>query len=392
MVANALKGLIAILLVFLTGCQFFLYPDENEPNPIESKLKLLWEVESDDVGLGIKTAPLVLGDSLVIMSAGSKVKAIEQNTGKVRWEYFVSNLTNTHSNDFLTDGENIYFTHVEDIRAINLKDGNEEWILPLPNERGAFNDENFILENGKIYLPGYQILYCINPTNGNIEWQKKLLFNNRGTLGMPTYYEHKIIIFSSEGYDDSTTHSIAGIIERMHVLNAETGDSILTKLNLSDGLVERVAVEDNFLYGGSHFPYTNSCFYKYDMETNEIVWAYFRSNDGRDYTDCVIAEDKVIVRTGPTYVSAFNKETGELLWITNTIQIPESGGSIRYYKGYIYHEQGGRLFILDPNNGNIIHSQLGPRGQTFERFTVANDKIFVSGYPTLQCYETFKGK
>lgn len=383
------KFLSIITLLLLMSCHFFVGPVDKKREVQPGDLKLLWEVKYDMAGLGIKTAPLVLGDSLVIMSAGKDVFALEQSTGKIRWKYFVSNLTNTHSKNFRTDGERIFFTHVEDVRAISLKDGTEQWILPLPNERGAFNNENFILQNGKLYVPGYRTVYCINPINGSIEWATEII-KNRGTIGIPTYYKNKIIIFSSQGFDDSTTHAIAGIIHRYHVLDANNGDTLLTKQIKGDGLVESVAVENGILYGGTHFPWSNSCFYAFNLETNEMIWSYFLRNDGRDYTDCVIADDKVIARTGPTFVSAFNKNTGELLWIIHTIQIPEVGGLVRYYKGYIYHTQGGKLFIIDPNDGDILHSQYGPDNQSFETITIANDKVFVCGTPTLQCYEVYK--
>jgi outer membrane protein assembly factor BamB len=98
--------------------------------------------------------------------------------------------------------------------------------------------------------------------------------------------------------------------------------------------------------------------------------------------------DKIIANAGWYHVAAFDKSTGALLWRTFIANDAESR-KLHYHGGYVYHTQGWRLFVIDPKDGRIVFS-LKPQGKDLVTIAVGNGRVFVCGYPTLQCYEAYK--
>jgi outer membrane protein assembly factor BamB len=129
----------------LWGCNFFTAPKDDDSNKHDEKMKLLWEIPYEPVGVGINATPLLIGDSLVIMSAGRENLAIQQGTGKVRWRNQLAEQTDIQTNEFKTDGVRVFATHVEDVRAYNLFDGSLAWIILMPEERGHSFPERWII-------------------------------------------------------------------------------------------------------------------------------------------------------------------------------------------------------------------------------------------------------
>ncbi|HXF90547.1 MAG TPA: PQQ-binding-like beta-propeller repeat protein [Candidatus Nitrosotenuis sp.] len=361
-------------------------PDDSLPPVTETNMKLLWEIPYEFVGSNIVASPLILGDSLVIMSAGKEIFAVEQMTGKIRWKYFVDNGTNIQTDGFAADDEHLYMTHIEDVRAINISNGTLVWLTPMPNERGAFWYHSILLNGDKLYVPSDISLYCLSSSSGNIIWQKTF-YPERGLLGNPVFFDNEIIISRDHGFDDSSG-TIAGVIGELYTLDELNGDSIRSIRIKGDGGFNKIVIDNGIVYGGTHFPYSSASFEAFDAATGERKWSYYTPNQAWDYNDCVIAGDKVIANTAPYWVSAFNKNTGVLLWRKFIIENADSW-KVYFYDGFIYHPHAGALYILNPENGEIVHT-LRPEGRQIRTIAVGNGKVFVCGHPTLQCYETYK--
>ena len=376
---------ISMMILFsfaIWSCNLLTTPDDTLNS--NNKMKLLWEIPYEMVGSSIKAVPLIFGDSLVIMSAGKEIVAVEQATGKIRWKSFVSNETNIQNGEFATDGKKIYATHVEDIRAINISDGTLAWLISMPSERGGFWTKHPVVRDNKLFVVGRYTVYCLNAETGQIQWSKFLY----DLLGSPIYYLNSVIVSGVRGRYDSTKN-IIGTIDSIYSLDVSTGNIVWTNGSKGDGRLNKMVIENEIIYGGTKFPWSSASFEAFNAATGERIWSYYTPNEGWDYNDCVIAGDKIIANTGPYWVSAFNKSNGALLWRTFVKENADSW-NVHYYNGYIYHPQGGRLYILDPNDGKIVYSQVGPKNQTTETMAAGNGKVFVCGHPTLQCYEVYK--
>ena len=91
---------ILFWVILIAGCSCERpAPPEEETKPIE----LLWSIPYYYVGSTVVSSPLPLGDSLVIMSAGRDIIAVEQATGAVRWKTFVDSMTNIQSSIFVNN-------------------------------------------------------------------------------------------------------------------------------------------------------------------------------------------------------------------------------------------------------------------------------------------------
>lgn len=380
------KGIMLFVVILLWGCNLLTTPppDDSLPPVTETNMKLVWEIPYESAGSGINASPLILGDSLVIMSAGKEIFAVEQNTGKIRWKYRESDITCSQTKEYATDGVRIYTTQVEDVRAINISDGSQAWLTPMKNERGAFWTNSMRLNEDKLFVDGNYTTYSLNKHSGTILWSTFLY----DYIGDPLYYNNSIIVSGGRNrYDSSKT--IIGAIDSIYSLNANNGEKIWSKGVRGDGPLHKMVVDDGIIYGGTYFTWSSGSFEARNATTGELVWSYYTPNEAWSYNDCIVVDDKVIAncRLGNN-VYAFNKLTGQLFW---RISLP--GDPLQekqnYYNGYVYITQGWKLFVINPDNGQIIYS-LKPKGRSLVTIAVGNGKVFVCGHPTLQCYETYK--
>ena len=378
-----IRGSMKVLMLFglsFIGCNILSNRDDKSSE--EQGLKLLWEIPYEFVGIGITATPLILGDSLVIMSAGREIFAVEQSSGNIRWKYFVQNETDIQTDEFLTDGKRIFATHVEDIRAINIKDGSEAWRTNFPEGRGGFWNGTMSYYNGKIFVASHEVVYCIDSENGSIKWQTRVY--HRGTLGNVVLNGDIVIVGGGYGFDDSLG-IIAGTIGKLYALDGNTGDTLWSYITASDGGANYPTIENGILYVGGYFPYSRGGFEAINIQTRQQLW---KSDIGNYCVSTIVVDDKVIALASEYHVVAFDKHTGRLLWERMVLHDAEAR-KLHYYNGYIYHTQGWKLFVINPDNGDIVYS-FKPERKDLVTIAVANDKVFVCGHPTLQCYEVYK--
>ena len=371
-------------LLLVGGCGLLTSPDDKPP--ILQVMKLLWEIPYEFVGTAVTATPLMLGDSLVIMSAGKEILAVNQQTGTVRWRSFVSDKTNIQTDEFKTDGYRVFASHVEDIRAYSLADGSIQWKTDMVTERGGFWSHEMTYSAGKVMIAGYRTVYALDALTGSMIWSKNLQL--RGVLGDTKMYDGSIIVGGSYGFDDSSGKLI-GSIGKLYSLNVATGDTNWTVTMRGDGAAYAPVIEDGVIYVGTAFPFSSASFEAFDARTGARKWSYYTPNEGWDYNYAIVVGDKVIANAGPYHVAAFNKHTGQLLWRTFLMEDAESR-KLHFYNGYIYHTQGWNLFVIDPETGRVVHRMKGPKGQALVTIAVGNGRVFVQGHPSLMCFEAYK--
>jgi outer membrane protein assembly factor BamB len=376
--------ILLFFILFLSSCSWFTQPEENKKETPPAPMKLLWEIPYEFVGIGITTTPLAVGDSLVIMSAGKEIYAVEQNTGTIRWRSFISNETNLQSDVFQTDGTFLFATHVEDVRAYRILDGTSAWITELKEACGSLWTDPICLFQNAIYVGGYLSSYKIDAKTGSILWQH--LFAPPMAVEGVLPFDGKVCVGGYYGRYDSSGRDI-GTVATIVTLNSSTGDSLWTyNLQGRGGPLILDSVVDNTIFAGTTFE-SPSSFDAFDAATGQRKWSYY-TTEYWDYNEAIIVDDKIIANAGPYHVCAFNKNTGQLLWRTKIVENPLQGKLV-YYKGYVYHTQGGRLYIIDPNTGSVVFTLSGANKTSLYTFAVGNDRVFVCGFPSLQCYEAY---
>lgn len=374
---------ISILLIF--GCELFPTPAEELPPVTETNMRLLWEIPYESAGSGINAAPLILGDSMVVMSAGKDIYMIHQQTGRIIWKYRESNVTTSQTEAYATDGEDLYTTQVQDVRSIRLVNGTSKWVSSHPNAAGGFWTNYPAVKDGRVFASAYASLYCLDANDGDTIWINK--FYHRGFISSPEFYENSVILGLGYGFDDSNG-VIAGGVSKFMSIDPLTGDIQWTVTAKGDGSINKIIIDEGIVYGGTSFPITSGSFEARNVSNGNLIWSYFTPGQTWNYKDCIVVGDKIIVNTGlGNHIYAFHKKTGALLW-RNVIQGDPLQEKQCYYNGYLYITQGWKLYVLDPETGQIVYS-LKPPGRSLVKISVGNDKVFVCGFPTLQCYEVY---
>jgi len=370
-------SLLFFLVLLWSSCN---NPPTNNRN---IPMKLLWSIPYEFVGIDITTSPFILGDSLVIMSAGREVFAVEQETGDIRWKAFVDELTDLQSAIFTADDERIFATHVEDVRAWYIETGGLAWLTPLPEDRGGFGDDDMAHTDGRIFVGGRKHAYCLDSNSGEIIWSTK----------MPhTVVDCAVkddIAYFGLSWNNSTPTDLNSQVGMLYALNVSNGDSIWsTFINDSiGGILMAPMIEGNIVYIGNAWE-GPSGFQAFDALTGEEIWHYFTPNSTYNYEHAMIVDDLIIINSGWYWVTALNKHTGELVWRRFIIE-NALNGRIHYYSGYVYHPHGGRLYVLDPQSGDIVYDMNGPNSESIYTIAVGNGKVFVCGWPNLMTFEVY---
>lgn len=364
-----------VLLTFLMSC-------EPPPGPVQdaNPMKLLWEIPYDFIGIAVDTDPLIVGDSLVVMSAGKELWAVEQTTGAVRWKTFVSNETNLQSKVMRTDGVRIFATHVEDVRAYRLDSGELLWITSLPADRGQFWGDEIAYVDGRLLVGGLHTAYCLDAITGSILWQRQLQTSGQVTDAAAT--SNRAYFGGAWGISDFET------ITNVYCLDLTTGDSVWTQRLSGNGRTYLYSsVVDNTLYAGTTFE-TPSSFEAIDATTGVVKWKYTTSAFW-NYNGALVVGDKVIANAGLYHVCAFDNVSGQLLWRTFIVE-DANAGKLHLADGFIYHPHGIRIRILDPNSGRLAYTLYGSHDNWLYTMAVGNGRVFVHGSRYLQCYKTFR--
>lgn len=364
------------------GCSWFTDPVKQQQNTMQ----LRWELPYEFVGTGISSTPLVLGDSLVVMSAGKELWLVEQATGTVRWKTFVSNETNLQTDRFQTNGELLFATHVEDVRAYRLSDGGLAWLLPLPDERGYFYSRTMAYSMGRLNVAGARTIYSIDAMSGSIIWQRSM-WNHPLIYGLT---ENNGVVYWGGAYrfiDSTTAEDIA--IPQLGAIDLLSGDSIwTTTIRGHGGVIMQPVFANGKIFVGTAYE-APSAFTCLDASTGSIIWARETPEEFTHYESAVVQGGRVFTTLGIYGVQAFDEMDGTILWRVVPTQNFETR-DLMFYEGYLYRTQGWVLYVFEPSSGSILHKMAGPQQQALVTIAAGNGRIFVQGHPSLMCFDAFK--
>lgn len=198
-------------------------------------MKLLLEIPYEPAGIAINATPLLIGDSVVVVSAGREVWLLEQATGKILWKYLLAKPTNIQTDVFATDGVRIIATHVQDVRAWYISTGEIAWIRDLPEARGTFVDDQLVYYDGKVYAGGYHKAYCLDAQSGNIIWANEIM--PIGSVSGASVSKIGIIMGGFMGITDNSGRQIS--IGKIFALSPNTGDTLWSNQVKGEGSVSK---------------------------------------------------------------------------------------------------------------------------------------------------------
>lgn len=185
----------------------------------------LWVVNhgAPELVLKASSAPVVMGNLLLVGFSDGKLDAIDINTGALAWQRSIAYASGASDverlvdidADPIVDGQIAYIASYQGyLGAISLQDGQFLWQKP------ASVYKNMTLGSDTLYLTdSNDVLWSIAKTTGQVNWKQEAL-KARG-LTEPVLMHNRLIVGDNTGY--------------LHVLSLETGE-LLARSQLSGAI------------------------------------------------------------------------------------------------------------------------------------------------------------
>lgn len=361
-----------ISLLLSIGVAFFYQAcfTTNSPPEKENKLLTLWDYDYD-----IKDAPnhppLVIGDTLVLISGDSHLTSIRVQSGEEKWQVEDFGEFPLAGAILLQNQDQIVANHKIEIISWGIKNGSRKWTLPIKSPLTLFEIAQHInFNNGYAFAGTGNQLFTVN-MDGDVIYEKE--------LGMGTAHiaSDGRILFVAQG----STVNGALTLGRITALNAESGDS-LWAFNTEEGgfLWAAPLVENGIVYAGTYLGNPSRVF-ALNAETGEKIW----ERPGFSTYKIQSSEHRIYVNASG-WLYAINKTDGSIAW---SITFEGSGfGNILEVNGYVYHARSNEIIVVNDETGELVHREPLPEGGGFFwHLAASSDRVFAQTSRQLIAYQ-----
>lgn len=180
-------------------------------------------------------------------------------------------------------------------------------------------------------------IYAIDAESGKVIWEYKTANSIKNNIVIE---ENRLFAQDAEGnvYCIDTKNG-----EKLWVEKADLG----TSLSTSSGIV----VDDGVLYAGCAAGVT-----AYDTETGEVLWENIRNYGEASPAEFVVAGDKLLVSSHWDALVALDKKTGKKLWANDDgdLRFRSSTPAVVDEKTLLAADSNA-IMILDADSGEITH-------------------------------------
>jgi len=364
------------LILMLTNCLGCLNtPNGDDPDTTntEESLGLLWEYEYDYQGWGPRAMPKLVGDSLILMTGDQFISCIYADSGLVKWQYPLPGENESKIRHLLFDDTQFYGWQQSignRVFALDIQTGLENW---------SVDSCGYIFRHGLsqnyYYAPYYNKLHKFS-----LDGIVSDTINSDHSFLIASSFEGKV--YGSQSWSPKGNPKSVG---RIICYDEETMDSLWAHNEPGGSLAMCYPVfEDDILYVGTIWGANNKVL-ALNAETGEVIWE--NGSNSISAIKVLLAGDILYVETGAS-VRALNKETGSQIWRSN-LPNPDESPTLCYLDGYIYIENYGRLYILDANTGEGVHSMRGPDNASVEQVSTGSGKIFVQSTQHLYAFSPY---
>ena len=375
----------ALSIVLLGACASLGSGCDSGNSPGEP-LRLLWDFPYEHAGAP-KPPPLVT-DGAIVASAGLDLVKLDADNGEVLWQRHVTEEYTLESSSLITDGERLYAGHIRDLRAYDLRTGEEVWKRGFDNQMISANvDATFFIRDGLLLASGdYAEIYGIDATTGAVRYRKD--FGRGSTYGFIEADGDEPVVYLSRGWSSSgdpgrAPNSADGRITEM---DPATGDTTWSFYTQKGGFVFALPVIDgDVIYGAASGP--PGALYALDRRTGDVLWE--RELRGGAFDLTLVEDDRLCGNEG-YYVFCRDKKTGALRWETRFEG--EDWGRTLYLDGHLYHPHGSVLFVLDAATGEIVHEEPSPDGTFIWHVSLGEDQIIAQTTRTIAAYAPYQAR
>jgi outer membrane protein assembly factor BamB len=296
---------------------------------LPEKVNMLWTFATGDE---IKSSPVVQGNRIVIGSTDGNVYCLDQN-GRQIWKYTAANAIEATA---LIYGGIVYIGDLSgNLYALRLEDGSLKWryrtqgqIMGAPNW-WSDGSKSYILIGSYDYF-----LHCVDVSTGSAVWTYETTNFINGAVAV----EGNNAIFG-------------GCDGLLHVIGITSGKA-LREIQVASYIAGSPSLENGIAYIGDYDGYFGSV----DYRNGTFGWDW--SNETAQISfiaSPAISGNRVIIGNRDRYMYCFNKNTGELLWKTNTGRQVEASAVVTADR-VLAANMSGVLMLMDIRDGSVIWS------------------------------------
>jgi len=369
-----------ILLVVV--CLFILSCEKQQASSFE----LIWDYQYKESAEALslaKTAPRIEMNN-IILSPDGILSVLNIEDGKLIWEYNFSENVYIKSDEFILDEQFIFFKDNtnHEVYSFDKNDGSLLWTNQIPDEVHQFSNDG--IDDEFIYLSGDEAEIFKYAKNGSYIAEYDLIEYGINTDARSIRILDNQLIFSQRWR--FTEDCPDGYCGRIMSIDKETEEVLWEYVTDNGGYIfEPILLEDEIIYAGvTDGP---GEFVALNANNGEVIWKTL-GVIGQSYS---LTDSMVLINDGIS-VLALDKFTGKELWNTGLAFGGGDGASnVGYLNGYVYHAHSGRLYILEGNTGEIVHTEeRSPDGSPFQLLAVGDDKVFIQTFNTLYAYTAWE--
>ncbi len=287
-----------------------------------------------------------MGNTLYIGSCGGICYALDKNSGEIRWNYKIGEVS-FHGDPTLTDSLLIIPTDREfgAIYALTLSEGLLEWqykVVDHPERTNGVKTDLLLIGSNVYGVTTNDKLVCLYTIDGDVVWDYQSRFAPEGrycNVG-PVIRDSSVLFFGYNGW--------------LYCLNSQTGKEVW-KSDTGIRPTTNMVLKDDDLYIGSN----DSAIYRLSSSDGTIInnlklkgrpglqlqivdsllFAFIRSNPSR-----YGMLDLVAVRTDLSDITWEASTSNDTLWTIKRIY--------RYRDWIITGKANGEVLLLDPQTGH----------------------------------------
>jgi len=281
-----------------------------------------------DAGAPLETSPLLAGDTAFITTRDGYLKALDAETGKVKWSFRTDNQTEIYSSPRINNNLILF---------------------------GA-DDNNFYAVRSNAALKVYQIKTA-NPVRASA------FFSVDGNITLIGSTDKNLYAIGEKGvilwkYNANAKILNAGV-EDKQVVYITSDDGMLHAINLADGVklwtvalggkMNTPVVSGNTLYVGG----ANSSVFAVDLSTHKVQWSYRLSQNVN--APLSITGNILLVPCQDGILSALDIITRKPVWQFETKNSLSGGVAVSRKDGVVYFgSEDGYLYAVNLSNGKEL--------------------------------------
>jgi outer membrane protein assembly factor BamB/formylglycine-generating enzyme required for sulfatase activity len=323
----------------------------NAPGPLAEPSKA-W---SYDVGAPVKSSPVVVDGVVYLGADNGQFVALDQATGIPRWTYNAGR--GIRSSAAVLDGR-VFFSHGGGVVALDIETGQEIW----KTSRGMWDDSPLVLEGPIPHRNGSTlegIIFSSVPWDGMIgldvatgeEVWKYRDGHGPGRLGNSAFFHEGLIGFFRGS--QATVLVNADTERRNYEIDGAIDNGVFTP-------AARDGVAVAYIVGVAAFDLEENMGIKGNHHNNyNLKWRFLpQGNKAWDTqhpgtSSFAIDDQRVYFGHRDENVYALNRETGDVMWKTNTGGVNRSSPALGSADLLFIGSYNGNLYAMDKADGSI---------------------------------------